>query len=119
MKTILIVEDNEKSLYMIKYLIEYNNYKVIVSRNGVDAVKMAAKKKPDLILMDIQLPLLDGYNATRQIKANKETCKIPIIAVSSFAMIGDKEKTFKAGCNGYIEKPINPETFITEIEQYF
>jgi len=118
MKKILIVEDNEKNLYMMKYLIEYKGYQVIEARDGVEGVKMAIKEKPDLILMDIQLPLLDGYKATKQIKANKEISNIPIIAVTSFAMIGDKEKTLKVGCNGYIEKPIDPETFLTEMEKF-
>ena len=118
MKKILIVEDNKKNLYMMKYLFEYKGYHVIEARDGVEGVKLSAIEKPDLILMDIQLPLLDGYEATKQIKADKETNNIPIIAVTSFAMIGDREKTLKAGCNGYIEKPIDPKTFLTEIETF-
>ena len=118
MKKILIVEDNERNLYMIKFMLEQNGYQVVEAKNGIDGVKMAAIEKPDLILMDIQLPLLDGYEATKQIKANKETNKISIIAITSYAMVGDREKALKAGCNGYLEKPINPETFIAEIEQY-
>lgn len=119
MKKILIVEDNEKNLYMMKFLLEYKGYQIVSAIDGVEGVKMAALEKPDLILMDIQLPLLDGYKATKQIKANKELSNIPIIAVTSFAMIGDKEKTLKVGCNGYIEKPIDPETFLAEMEKFF
>ena len=118
MKKILIVEDNEKNLYMMTYLLEYKGYQVVTAIEGVEGVKMATTEKPDLILMDIQLPVLDGYEATKQIKANKEISNIPVIAVTSFAMIGDKEKTLKAGCSGYIEKPINPETFAMEIDKF-
>ncbi len=118
MKKILVVEDNENNLYMMKFLLEKNRYKVVEAKDGVEGVKVAAIEKPDLILMDMQLPLLNGYEATKQIRANKRISKIPIIAVTSYAMVGDKEKTLKAGCNAYIEKPINPETFLAEIEKY-
>ncbi len=118
MKKILIIEDNEKNRYLMKFLLEHNGYRVIEARDGVEGVKLAAIEKPNLILMDIQLPLLDGYKATKQIKANKELSNIPVIAVTSFAMIGDKEKSLKAGCSGYIEKPIDPETFLTEMEKF-
>ena len=118
MKKILVIEDNENNLYMIKFLLEGKDYQVIEARDGVEGVKLAAIEKPDLILMDMQLPLLDGYEATKQIKANEEICNIPIIAITSYAMVGDREKTLNVGCDGYIEKPINPETFLTEIERY-
>lgn len=118
MKKILVVEDNETNLYMMRFLLEENGYQVIEARDGVEGVKLAAIEEPDLILMDIQLPLLDGYEATKQIKANEKTKHIPIIALTSYAMVGDKEKTLKAGCTGYIEKPINPETLIAEIKKY-
>lgn len=118
MKKILIVEDNDNNLYMIKFLLEKNGFLVVEARDGVEGVKLAAAAKPDLIIMDIQLPLLDGYEATKQIKANREIRNIPVIAITSFAMVGDKEKTMKAGCDSYIEKPINPETFLGEIKQY-
>lgn len=118
MKKILVVEDNEKNLYLMRFLLEHKGYKVVDARDGLQGVKMAELEKPDLILMDIQLPVLDGYKATKQIKANKEISDIPVVAITSFAMIGDREKTLKAGCDGYIEKPINPETLIAEIEQY-
>ncbi len=118
MKKILVVEDNENNLYMMKFLLENHGYKVVEAKDGVEGVKVAAIEKPDLILMDMQLPLLNGYEATKQIKANEETSKIPIIAVTSYAMVGDREKTLKAGCNAYIEKPIDPKTFLAEIEKY-
>ncbi len=118
MKKILVVEDNENNLYMMKFMLEENGYQVIEAADGVEGVKLAASEKPDLILMDMQLPLLDGYEATKQIKANQEINNIPIIAVTSYAMVGDREKTLNAGCNGYIEKPINPETFLDELNKY-
>ena len=118
MKKILIIEDNEKNLYMIKFMMEQNGYQVVEAKDGVEGVEMAAIEKPDLILMDIQLPLLDGYEATRQIKANKKISHIPVIAITSYAMVGDREKALEAGCDGYIEKPINPELFLAEIKQY-
>ena len=118
MKKILVVEDNENNLYMMKFMLEENGYQVIEAVDGVEGVKLAAIEKPYLILMDMQLPLLDGYEATKQIKANEKIANIPIIAVTSYAMVGDREKTLKAGCTGYIEKPINPETFLDEINKY-
>jgi len=118
MKKILVIEDNADNLYMITFLLEKNGYMVIVAEDGVEGVKLSVSEKPDLILMDMQIPLLDGYEAAKQIKANKEISNIPIIAITSFAMIGDKEKAMNAGCDGYIEKPINPETFIAELERF-
>ncbi len=118
MKKILIIEDNEENLYMIKFMMEQNGYQVVEARDGVKGVKMAAIESPDLILMDIQLPLLDGYEATRQIKTNKKISHIPVIAITSYAMVGDRGKALEAGCDDYIEKPINPELFLAKIKQY-
>jgi len=118
MKRILVIEDNADNLYMITFLLEKNGYMVIVAEDGVEGVKLSVSEKPDLILMDIQIPLLDGYEATKQIKDNEEINNIPIIAITSYAMVGDKEKAMNAGCDGYIEKPINPETFIAELERF-
>lgn len=118
MKKILIVEDNETNLYMMRFMLVENGYQVVEARDGLEGVKLAGSEKPDLVLMDIQLPLLDGYEATKQIKANEKTKHIPIIALTSYAMVGDREKSLQAGCTGYIEKPINPETLMAEIEQY-
>ena len=79
---------------------------------------MAESVKPDLILLDIQLPVMDGYTVARQLRSKTELAQVPIIAVTSYAMTGDREKTIEAGCNGYIEKPINPDTFVQQIEQH-
>lgn len=118
MKKILIVEDDEKSLYLVKYLLEYKNYKVIEARDGLEALDKADNEMPDLILMDMQLPKLDGYEATRRIKKNKKLSEIPVIALTAYAMRGDREMTLEAGCSGNIEKPIDPDTFISEVEKY-
>ena len=118
MKTMLVAEDNETNLYLIKYILEKGGYEVIEARDGAAGVELASKEKPDLILMDIQLPDIDGLEATKRIRASGEDSDIPIIALTSFAMAGDREKALAAGCTGYIEKPINPETFIAEIEKY-
>jgi two-component system, cell cycle response regulator DivK len=91
---------------------------VIKARNGQEGVDLAIKENPDLILMDIQLPDFDGLETTRRIRKSHSTADVPIIALTSYAMAGDRQKALKAGCNGYIEKPINPDTIMDEIEKY-
>ena len=118
MKKILVVEDNETNMYLINFILEKNGYGVIQAKTGEEGVELAIKEKPDLILMDIQLPGIDGLEATRRIRKSKADSEIPIIALTSYAMSGDRERVIKAGCTGYIEKPINPETFIVEIKKY-
>ena len=117
-KKILVIEDNENNIYLITFMLQKNGYDFIEARDGAAGVELAFKEKPDLILMDLQLPVLDGYEATKRIKAMEETKGIPVIAITSFAMVGDKVKALNAGCDGYIEKPINPETIMTEIKKY-
>jgi len=118
MKRILVIEDNGTNMYLIGFILRKNGHEVIEARNGEEGVELAIKEKPDLILMDIQLPGIDGLEATRRIRESEADGEIPIIALTSYAMAGDKEKAISAGCTGYIEKPINPETFIAEIEKY-
>jgi len=118
MKKILVVEDNETNLYLIKFILEKSGYEVIEAREGAVGVELAIKEKPDLIIMDVQLPDIDGLEATKRIRASEADSDIPIIALTSFAMAGDREKALAAGCTGYIEKPINPDTFIAEIGKY-
>ncbi len=118
MKRILVVEDNETNLYLIRFMLEKSGYEVIEAMEGAAGVELAVKEKPDLIIMDVQLPDIDGLEATKMIRASEADVDIPIIALTSFAMTGDRERALAAGCNGYIEKPINPETFIAEIEKY-
>lgn len=118
MKKILVVEDNEINMYLCSRILKSSGYEVIEARSGEEGVELTIKEKPDLIIMDIQLPGIDGLEATKKIRESKAVEKIPIIALSSYAMAGDREKALKAGCTGYIEKPINPETFISEIKKF-
>jgi len=114
---ILVIEDNEQNLYLITFILEKHGYEVIQARNGQEGIDLAGQIQPTLILLDIQLPVMNGYEVARRLKANRETADIPIVAVTSYAMVGDRERVLAAGCTGYMEKPINPETFVTEIER--
>ncbi|MBA7567073.1 response regulator [Candidatus Atribacteria bacterium 1244-E10-H5-B2] len=118
MKKILVVEDNEINMYLSCRILKSSGYKVIEARSGEEGVELAIKEKPDLIIMDIQLPGIDGLETTKRIRESEAGGEVPIIALTSYAMAGDKKKALKAGCTGYIEKPINPETFLAEIEKY-
>lgn len=118
MKRVLVVEDNETNLYLIRFILQKKGCQIFEARDGAEGIKIAIAEKPDLILMDMQLPVIDGYNATKRIRETKEIKDIPVIAITSYAMVGDKEKTLAAGCTAYIEKPIEPESFIKEIEKY-
>jgi two-component system cell cycle response regulator DivK len=116
--TLLIIEDNEQNYYMMRFLLEKNGFTVIGAETGREGIDMALRHKPDAILLDIQLPEMDGYAVATEIRKNAEILEIPIIAVTSYAMMGDRERVLAAGANGYIEKPINPETFVGEIKGY-
>ncbi len=107
-KRILVVEDQEDLRGVLRDLLTGSGYEMIEAADGQVGVATARFEKPDLILMDIQMPVMDGYEATQQIKASPETAKIPIIAVSSFAMKGDEQKARAAGCDHYITKPYSP-----------
>jgi len=115
---ILVIEDNEQNLYLVRYLLEQNNHEVFAALDGKSGIEMAATLKPDLILLDIQLPGMDGYAVAHNLRRNPDLADTPIVAVTSYAMQGDREKVMEAGCNGYIEKPIDPDTFVSEIEQH-
>ena len=115
---VLIIEDNEQNMYMLTYLLQSENYDVIQAYNGPDGIIAAKNDKPDIILLDIQLPEMDGYTVAVKIRENKELKKTPIIAVTSYAMPGDREKAIESGATGYIEKPINPDTFISQMESF-
>ncbi len=118
MKRILVIEDNEANRYLMRFMLQKSGYEVIEAITGIEGVDLALKEKPDLILMDIQLPDINGLEATRRIRASEVDGRIPIVALTSYAMTGDREKSLEAGCTGYIEKPINPETFMAEIKKY-
>lgn len=117
-KRILIIEDNEQNLYLITFILEKNGYEVFQARDGKEGIEMAGQVDPTLILLDIQLPVMDGYAVARGLRGNPALAVVPIVAVTSYAMVGDREKALEAGCTGYIEKPINPDTFMTEVERY-
>ncbi|OPZ24280.1 MAG: Polar-differentiation response regulator DivK [Deltaproteobacteria bacterium ADurb.BinA179] len=113
---ILVIEDNEQNLYLVKFILEKNGYEVCEARDGREGIEMAEKVQPDLILLDIQLPVMDGHAVARTLRTKPALARTPIVAVTSYAMAGDREKTIAAGCNGYIEKPINPDTFMQQVE---
>ncbi len=117
-RKILVIEDNEQNLYLVTFILEKHGYAVVAARDGQEGIEIATAIKPDLILLDIQLPVMDGYTVARKLKTAPGLTQVPIIAVTSYAMAGDKEKAFEAGCTGYIEKPINPETFVAEVERF-
>ena len=115
---LLIIEDNEQNYYMMKFLLEKKGFEVIGAENGKLGVKMALSERPDAILLDIQLPEMDGYAVAAELKRHAELDDIPIVAVTSYAMVGDRENIIAAGATGYIEKPINPDTFVDEISRF-
>ncbi len=119
MKTkILVIEDNEQNMYLVTFILGKYGYQVIQARNGDEGLSQARQQKPDLILLDIQLPVMDGYTVAIELRKNEALANVPIIAVTSYVMPGDRERAMIVGCTGYIEKPIDPDTFITQIEQY-
>src|ERR1051326_9069274 len=107
----LLVEDNENNRYLIKLLLEDADIFVVCANNGRHALELASSEQPDCILLDIQMPEMDGYEVAVRLKADSRLANIPIIGVSSFAMPGDREKAFRIGFAGYIEKPVDPELF--------
>lgn len=115
---ILVIEDQEDNRRIVRDLFTRVGYEVIEAVNGEDGVQAAAAHVPDLILMDIQLPGIDGYEATRRIKANPDLKHIPIIAVTSYALSGDDVKAYEAGCNGYVAKPFSPRALLGKIREY-
>ena len=115
---ILMVEDLEDNRQMLRDLMASVGYELLEAVNGAEGVAMATKERPDLILMDIQLPVVDGYEATRRIKADPALCHIPIIAVTSFALSDDQAKAVAAGCDGYVTKPFSPKQLLTIIHQF-
>lgn len=117
-KRILYIEDNEQNLYLVTFILEKHGYQVFAAMDGQQGIDSAATVNPDLILLDIQLPLMDGYAVARQLRTNPDLAGIPIVAVTSYAMAGDRDKAIAAGCNGYIEKPINPDTFMQQVEHH-
>lgn len=117
-QTVLLIEDNEQNRYLATFLLERHGYVVVSAADGPTGIAMASSLLPDLILLDIQLPTMDGHAVARELRATPSLCHIPIVAVTSYAMSGDRERCIEAGCTGYIEKPINPDTFVGQISVY-
>ena len=117
-KTVLIVEDNDLNMKLFHDLLEAHGYGTLQTKDGLDAMRIAREHRPDLILMDIQLPLVNGYDATRRIKGNPTLRHIPIIAVTSYALEGDEAKTREAGCDGYVAKPFSPRKLLAKVQEY-
>lgn len=115
---ILLIEDNPQNRYLAKFLLEQRGHEVLEAETGPRGLEMAADCSPDLILLDIQLPGMDGHAVARALKSDPRLKAIPVIAVTSYAMVGDREKCFEAGAEGYIEKPIDPETFPATVESF-
>jgi two-component system, cell cycle response regulator DivK len=116
--TILLIEDNEQNRYLATFLLEQHGYKVVHAFDGRSGIELARALVPHLVVLDIQLPIMDGYHVAQALRAIDALRDTPIIAVTSHAMVGDREKALAAGCNGYIEKPINPETFVAEVASF-
>lgn len=117
-RSILLIEDNEQNRYLVGFLLESHDYVVATAPDGPKGIEMAGKNSYDMILLDIQLPEMDGYAVATALRNDPRTRDVPIVAVTSYAMVGDREKALASGCNGYIEKPINPETFVSQIERF-
>ena len=116
--TVLMIEDNVQNRYLATYLLEHHGFTVVVAVDGPQGIELATTLLPDLVLLDIQMPGMDGYSVARALRVKEELRATPIIAVTSYAMAGDREKALAAGCDGYIEKPIDPQTFVVEISTY-
>ena len=117
-KLILVVDDEPKNLKLVRDLLHYNKYSTIVATDGEQAVAAARRDKPDLILMDIQMPVLDGLSAARILKSDPATVQIPIVALTSLAMTGDREEAMRAGCNDYMTKPLNTREFVRKLGEW-
>ena len=115
---ILVVEDQQDNLQIMEDLLTADGFEVISARSGDEGVAMAETERPNLILMDIQLPIMDGYEATRRIKANPDLKAIPIIVVTSYALSGDERKAREAGCDAYVSKPVSPRQLLATVREY-
>ena len=117
-KTVLIVEDNELNMKLFRDLLQIHGYNTLEARTGPEALERLAEQRPDLILMDIQLPEFSGLEVTQKIKSNEELADIPVIAVTAFAMKGDEERIRQGGCEDYIAKPISVASFLEKVKRY-
>jgi CheY-like chemotaxis protein len=117
-KSVLVVEDNELNMKLLQHLLTVGEYQVLKAGTAEEGLVIARENRPDIILMDVQLPGMNGLDATRLIKADPAMCTIPVVALTSFAMSGDEQKAYDAGCRGYITKPISTRTFLQDLSVY-
>ncbi len=117
-KRILLIEDNEQNRYLATFLMQARGWDMVHAEDGPTGIALATQVKPVIILLDIQLPGMDGYEVAQTLRKDAALASIPIVAVTSYAMPGDRERCLASGCNGYIEKPIDPTTFGEEVEKY-
>jgi len=117
-KRVLMIEDQEDNRRIIRDLLTANGYEVLEATTGESGVTAAQREHPDLILMDIQLPGIDGYETTRRIKGDASLSKVPVIAVTSYALSGDDQKAFAAGCDGYVTKPFSPRALLAKVREF-
>ncbi len=115
MKKVLVIEDNRDNLSLITYALKRSGYEVIASETGEEGLALALRERPYFIIVDINLPGIDGLETTRRIRTSEIDDTIPIVAITSYAMLGDRERILAAGCNGYFEKPIDPLTIVEQI----
>lgn len=117
-KTILYVEDDDSNRLLVRRLLQSEDYLVLEAENSAQALAILAKETPNLILMDINMPVVDGLMLTAQLRNRPELNAVPIVALTANVMKGDRERSFQAGCDGYIEKPINVDTFLEDVEKF-
>lgn len=116
--SVLVIEDNEQNMYLMRFLLEKHGFRVADAQSGKQGLDLAEQLRPDLILLDIQLPGMDGYSVARELRKREGLQRTPIIAVTSYAMVGDRDKALSSGATDYIEKPINPDTFVAQISKH-
>jgi two-component system, cell cycle response regulator DivK len=117
-RKIVLIEDNEQSRYLATYLLQHHGYEVHAAKDGVSGLALIAEQEADLVLLDIQLPDISGFEIARAVKLDPRTARLPVVAVSAFAMSGDRDRALAAGCDAYIQKPIDPDRFIEQIQPF-
>jgi two-component system cell cycle response regulator DivK len=117
-RTILLVEDHEDNRIVYRTMLEHFGYTVLLAGDGAEGVRLAREQRPDLILMDVSIPVIDGWEATRMLKADAGTAKIPIIALTAHALAADRQRAAEVGCDGYLAKPVEPRRVLEEVRRF-
>jgi two-component system, cell cycle response regulator DivK len=118
MARVLVVEDQDENLDLMVYLLTAFGHETLVARDGAEGLAVASLAHPDLVVMDLQMPVMDGYEAAARLRAVPELARIPLVAVTAYAMVGDQERILQHGFDGYLTKPIDPESFVSELERH-